>query len=48
MLTCRTIGIALLLVFLAVISSGTVHAEALLTGHTLVIDELGKGLAPVD
>jgi hypothetical protein len=48
MLTCRTIGIALLLLFLTVISNGAAYAAALPGAHTLVIDELGKGLAPVD
>jgi Stage II sporulation protein E (SpoIIE) len=44
MLPCRTIGIALSLVFLAV----TVQAAAPPGAHTLVIEELGKGVAPVD
>jgi phosphoserine phosphatase RsbU/P len=48
MLTCRTIGISFLLTVLAVTSFGTVHAEAVAGGHTLVIDQLGKGLAPLD
>jgi hypothetical protein len=48
MLTCRTIGIVLLLLFLTVISNGAAYAAALPGAHTLVIDELGKGLAPVD
>jgi hypothetical protein len=48
MLTCRRIGIVLSLVFLAVIGSGAVHAAALPSGHTLVFDELGKGMGPLD
>jgi hypothetical protein len=48
MMTCRTIGMALLLVFLCLIGSGAAHAAALPDAHTLVIDELGKGLAPLD
>ena len=47
MLTSRRIGIALLPVFLAVISIGAVHAAALPGAQTLVIDQLGKGIAPV-
>ncbi len=47
MLTSRRIGIALLPVFLAVISIGAVHAAALPSAQTLVIDQLGKGIAPV-
>jgi hypothetical protein len=48
MLTGRTIGIAVSLIFLAVMSSGAVQAAPPPGAHTLVIDELGKGLAPVD
>jgi Stage II sporulation protein E (SpoIIE) len=48
MLTCHRIGIVLSLVFLAVIDSGAVHAAALPSGHTLVFDELGKGMGPLD
>jgi hypothetical protein len=48
MLTCRAIGIAVSLIFLAVISSGAVQAAPLPGAHTLVIDDLGKGLAPMD
>jgi hypothetical protein len=44
MLPCRTIGIALLLVFLAVPARAAVAPGA----HTLVIEERGKGVAPVD
>jgi Stage II sporulation protein E (SpoIIE) len=48
MLTCRTIGIALSLVFLGVISTGAVHAATPPGARTLVIDQLGKGLTPLD
>jgi diguanylate cyclase len=48
MVPCRSIGIFLSVVFLAVTTSGLAYAAPPTGGHILVIDELGKGLAPLD
>ena len=48
MVPCRSIGIFLSVIFLAVTTSGLAYAAPQAGGHTLVIDELGKGLAPLD
>src|ERR1700722_6459768 len=45
---CRSLGMFLSVVFLAVTTSGLAYAAPQAGGHTLVIDELGKGLAPLD
>jgi hypothetical protein len=48
MVPCRSIGIFLSTFFLAVATSGLAYAAPQSGGHTLVIEELGKGLAPLD